>query len=52
MNKLQTKTLKIILFIGVFTYLQYQDIKSGTFSVNSVTSGLLAASLVYIITSI
>lgn len=52
MNKLQTKTLKILLFIGVFAYLQYHDIKRGSFSANSIMSGLLAASLVYIIASI
>lgn len=52
MNKLQTKTLKILLFIGVFAYLQYYDVKRGAFSVSSVTGGLLAASLVYILVSL
>ena len=39
MNKLGTKTLKILLFIGVFSYLQYYDVKRGAFSVNSITGG-------------
>lgn len=49
MNKLGTKTLKILLFIGVFAYLQYYDVKRGVFSVNSITGGLFAASAVYLI---
>ena len=52
MNKLGTKTLKILLFIGVFAYLQYYDVKRGSFSVNSITGGLFAASAVYLIASL
>ena len=52
MNKLGTKTLKILLFIGVFSYLQYYDVKRGAFSVNSITGGLFAASAVYLIASL
>ena len=52
MNKLGTKTLKILLFIGVFAYLQYYDVKRGVFSVNSITGGLFAASAVYLIASL
>lgn len=52
MDKSATKTLKIILFIGVFGYLQYHDISRGAFSMNSVTGGLLAASAVYLLASL
>lgn len=52
MNKLGTKTLKILLFIGVFTYLQYYDMKRGAFSINSITGGLFVASAVYLIASL
>lgn len=52
MNKLGTKTLKILLFIGVFSYLQYYDVKRGAFSINSVTGGLIASSAVYLIASL
>lgn len=52
MNKLGTKTLKILLFIGIFAYLQYYDVKRSAFSVNSVTGGLIAASAVYLIASL
>lgn len=52
MSKLSTKTLKIILFIGVFGYLQYYDVKRGAFSFNSITGGLVAASAVYLIASL
>lgn len=41
MNKLGTKTLKILLFIGVFSYLQYYDVKRGAFSVNSIQAVFL-----------
>ena len=42
MNKLSTKTLKILLFIGVFFYLQYYDIKRSDYTINSdiVNNGL------------
>lgn len=52
MNKLGTKTLKILLFIGVFSYLQYYDVKRDAFSINSVTGGLIAASAIYLIASL
>ena len=52
MDKLGTKTLKILLFIGVFAYLQYYDVKRDAFSTNSVTGGLIAASAVYLIASL
>lgn len=52
MDKLGTKTLKILLFIGVFAYLQYYDVKRDAFSTNSVTGGLIAASTVYLIASL
>lgn len=52
MNKFETKTLKILLFIGVFAYLQYYDVKRGAFSANSITGGLFAASAVYLIASL
>lgn len=52
MNKLGTKTLKIILFVGVFAYLQYYDISRGAFTVNSVTAGLMMASVAYLLASL
>lgn len=52
MNKLGTKTLKIILFIGVFSYLQYHDIKGDAFTINSVTAGIFMASAAYLLASL
>lgn len=52
MNKLSTKTLKILLFIGVFFYLQYYDIKRSDYTINSVTAGLMMASAAYLIASL
>ncbi len=52
MNKLSTKTLKILLFIGVFAYLQYYDIKRSDYTINSVTAGLMMASAAYLIASL
>jgi phosphate/sulfate permease len=52
MNKAGTKTFKIILFVGVFAYLQYHDVSRGAFSMNTVTGGLLAASAVYLLASL
>ena len=52
MSKSGTKTLKIILFIGVFAYLQYYDIKRGVFTVNSVTAGIMMASAAYLLASL
>lgn len=47
-----TKILKIILFIGVFSYLQYYDVSHGTFDFDSITGGLVMASGVYLIASL
>jgi hypothetical protein len=52
LNKLATKTLKILVFIGLFAYLQYYDVKRGAFSINSVTGGIFAASAVFLIASL
>lgn len=52
MDKAGTKILKIILFIGVFAYLQYYDIKRGVFTVNSVTAGIMMASAAYLLASL
>ena len=52
MDKSGTKILKIILFIGVFAYLQYYDIKRGAFTVNSVTAGIMMASAAYLLASL
>lgn len=52
MNKAGTKILKIILFIGVFAYLQYYDVNRGAFTINSVTAGIIMASAAYLLASI
>lgn len=52
MSKAGMKTLKIMLFIGLFAYLQYHDVSRGAFSANTVTGGLLAASSVYLLASL
>ena len=44
MNKAGAKILKVILFIGVFAYLQYYDVNRGAFTINSVTAGIMMAS--------
>ena len=52
MDKASTKILKILLFIGVFGYLQYYDISRGVHTINSVTAGLMMASAAYLIASL
>ncbi len=52
MDKLGSKTLKIILFIGVFAYFQYHGISHGTFSIDTVTGGFLLASIAYLFSSL
>jgi len=52
MNRVGTKTLKIILFMGVFGFLQYYDLNRGAHTINSVTAGLMMASAVYLIASL
>lgn len=46
------KILKILLFFGVFAYLQYHDYSRGAFKIGTVTGGLLMASAVYLISSL
>ncbi|MEA4989046.1 MAG: hypothetical protein VB095_13380 [Anaerovorax sp.] len=52
MNKAGTKLLKVILFIGVFSYLQYHDVNRGTFTINSVTAGIMMGSAAYLLASL
>ena len=52
MNKAGTKILKVILFIGVFAYLQYYDVNRGAFTINSVTAGIMMASAAYLLASL
>lgn len=52
MDKAGTKILKILLFIGVFGYLQYQDVKLGNFTMGSITHGLMMALAAYLIASL
>jgi len=52
MNKAGTKVLKMILFIAVFFYLQYHDINRGAFTVKSVISGIMMASVAYLLVSL
>ena len=52
MNKAGTKILEGILFIGVFSYLQYHDINRGAFTINSVTAGIIMASAAYLLASL
>ena len=46
------KILKILLFFGVFGYLQYYDYSRGAFKLGTVTGGLMMASAVYLIVSL
>lgn len=46
------KILKILLFFGVFGYLQYYDYSRGAFKIGTVTDGLMMASAVYLIASL
>ena len=52
MQKIGTKILKIILFIGVFGYLQYYDLNRGAHSMGSVTGGLMMAAAAYLLASL
>ena len=52
MDKASTKILKILLFVGVFGYLQYYDISRGVHTIDSVTAGLMMASAAYLIASL
>ena len=52
MNKAGAKILKVILFIGVFAYLQYYDVNRGAFTINSVTAGIMMASAAYLLASL
>lgn len=52
MQNYGTKILKILLFIGVFAYLQYYDINRGAHSIGSMTAGLMVASAIYLIASL
>jgi len=52
MQNYGTKILKILLFIGVFAYLQYYDLNRGAHSIASVTEGLMIASAIYLIVSL
>ena len=51
MNKAGTKILKVILFIGVFSYLQYHDINRA-YTINPVTAGIMMASAAYLLASL
>lgn len=46
------KILKILLFFGVFGYLQYYDYSHGAFKLGTITGGLMMASAVYLIASL
>ena len=46
------KILKILLFFGVFGYLQYYDYSRGAFKLGTITGGLMMASAVYLIASL
>lgn len=52
MDNLGKKILKIMLFIGIFAYLQYYDLNRGAHTINSVTAGLMMASAAYLIASL
>lgn len=52
MNKAGAKILKVILFIGVFAYLQYYDVNRGAFTINSVTAGIMMASAAYLLATL
>ncbi len=52
MNKVETKILKVILFIGVFAYLQYYNVNRGAFTIDSATVGIMMASAVYLLVSL
>ncbi len=52
MDRLGAKTLKIIVFIGVFVYFLYHGISHGTFGINTVTGGFLLASIAYLFSSL
>jgi len=52
MDRVGAKALKIILFIGVFGFLQYYDLNRGVHTINSVTAGLMMASAAYLIASL
>ena len=49
MEKHSGKIIRILLFFGVFAYLQYHDYSRGAFKIGTVTGGLLMASAVYLI---
>lgn len=46
------RILKILLFFGVFGYLQYYDYSRGAFKLGTITGGLMMASAVYLIASL
>lgn len=46
------KILKILLFFGVFAYMQYYDFSRGAFKLGTVTGGLMIASAAYLIASL
>ena len=52
MEKHSGKILRILLFFGVFAYLQYHDYSRGAFKIGTVTGGLLMASAVYLVSSL
>ena len=52
MEKYSGKIIRILLFFGVFAYLQYHDYSRGAFKIGTVTGGLLMASAVYLISSL
>lgn len=52
MEKHSGKIIRILLFFGVFAYLQYHDYSRGAFKIGTVTGGLLMASAVYLISSL
>ena len=52
MNKAGAKILKVILFVGVFAYLQYHDVNREAFTINSVIAGIMMASAAYLLASL
>ena len=46
------RILKILLFFGVFGYLQYYDYSRGAFKLGTITGGVMMASAVYLIASL